>query len=118
MDLTPPSETLSASLTSLWPANGKLVADTISGSIGDAAAGVDPASVRFRVIDEYGLVQPAGSVTIAADGHFSFVVSLEASRQGGDRDGRRYEIVVSAADTAGNAMSASIIVVVPHDQGK
>ena len=118
VDLTPPSVALKASLTSLWPANGKLVADTIWGSIGDAAAGLDPSSLKFKVIDGSGLVQPTGSVTVAADGHFTFVVSLEASRLGSDHDGRSYQIVVSAADTAGNATSASITVVVPHDQGK
>ena len=35
---------------------------------------------------------------------------------GSDLDGRRYEIIVSASDKAGNGASASTFVVVPHDQ--
>jgi len=45
-------------------------------------------------------------------------VNLEASRLGADRDGRRYQVIVTAADKAGNRASASTIVTVPHDSGK
>ena len=37
-------------------------------------------------------------------GKYSFSVSLEASRLGDDADGRRYEVIVSAMDKAGNAV--------------
>ena len=118
VDLSAPSIVLNASLTSLWPPNGKLVPDTITGTITDALTGVDPATVTFAVTDEYGQVQPAGTVSLGADGRFSFVIALEASRLGADRDGRRYAVAVSAADAVGHTRSASIIVVVPHDHGR
>jgi len=115
VDLAGPSITLNASVVSLWPANGKLVPDTITGRVTDALAGVDPTTVTFTVTDEYGQVQPAGAVSLGADGQFSFVILLEASRLGADHDGRRYVIAVSAADAVGHGGSASIVVVVPHD---
>jgi hypothetical protein len=49
--------------------------------------------------------------------HFSFAVPLEARRLGQDNDGRQFRIVVNASDKAGNQSSASVVVVVPHDNG-
>jgi len=118
VDTTAPTLSLSASATSLWPVTGKVVVDTISGAITDDGAGVDPQSLMFVVRDEYGQVQPSGPVAVGADGRFSFLVPLEASRLGDDLDGRRYEVVVSARDAAGNRGTASIVIVVPHDQRK
>src|SRR5262249_14973683 len=42
VDTTPPVIAVAADTPVLWPANGKLVPDTITGTISDAAAGVDP----------------------------------------------------------------------------
>jgi uncharacterized protein YjiK len=118
VDNTKPTITVGASLTELWPANDTLMPDTISGTIADALSGVDPASVTFRVLDEYGEIQPAGGVVLGAGGTFSLQVMLEARRLGQDRDGRRYEIVLTGKDLAGNQASASVVVTVPHDQRK
>lgn len=115
-DTTPPQIDTTASPTSLWPPNGKLVPVTVSGTMTDDGSGVDPATASFSVLDEYGAVQPAGPITVAADGSFSFTVRLEARRAGGDRDGRHYTITVQAADTAGNVGTTQLDVVVPHDQ--
>ena len=117
VDTTSPTITVAASKGTLWPANGKLVPDTITGTVVDALSGVDPKTVTFRVVDEYGQLQPTGPIPLGAGGKYSFSVSLEASRLGDDHDGRRYEVIVSAMDKAGNAVSASTIVTVPHDQG-
>jgi len=111
---------VAASLRALWPANGKLVPDTISGAILDAASGVDPATVAFRVIDEYGEVQPTGPISLGSGGQFSFELPLEARRLGQDKDGRRYQILVSPVDSAVTRSSTSALValvVVPHDNG-
>jgi hypothetical protein len=89
---------------------------TVSGRVTDASGGV-PGKVRFHVIDEYGNVQPAGNAHVNANGRFSFVVSLQSSRRGQDKDGRHYTIVVTATDQAGNRGTARAFVVVPHDQG-
>jgi hypothetical protein len=116
VDRTPPIVTVSSSTTVMWPPNGKSMPVIVSGRIADAGSGIADGSPAFHVVDEYGAVQPAGAVSLHPDGTFSFVVNLEASRLGSDLDGRRYEIIVVATDKAGNSASASIIVVVPHDQ--
>ena len=64
--------------------------------------GVNLTSGRFAVTDEYGMVEPNDTFTISSNGHYAFVVWLEAWRQGSDRDGRRYLITVTVDDTAGN----------------
>jgi len=117
IDLTPPVVSVSANPSSLWPPNGKMVPVTISGAITDSLSGVDPSTAAFAVVDEYGQVQPSGPVTLGAGGSYSFTISLQASRNGNDKDGRHYTITVSAKDLAGNLGSASKVVTVSHDQG-
>jgi hypothetical protein len=72
-------------------------------------------SAAYAVTDEYGQVQPSGSFSPGADGGYTFTVALQASRNGNDRDGRRYTIMVSATDTAGNIGGASTTVTVPRN---
>ena len=113
---TAPLITVTANPTVLIPANGKTISVAVSGTVTDAGSGVDPASVTFRVLDEYGMVQPAGPIRIDGTGHYSVRIMLTASRRGDDLDGRAYTIVVQAADVAGNVGTASTLVIVPHDQ--
>lgn len=87
------------------PKGPKPVNVTISGSVTDGLSGISSAS--FNVIDEYGTTQPSGSVTVQANGSYSFTLALPATRPGNDRDGHLYTIVVSAADQAGNSASAT-----------
>jgi outer membrane protein assembly factor BamB len=87
------------------PKGPRPVTVTISGSVTDPVSGLGTAS--FNVIDEYGATQPSGSVTVQANGSYSFTLSLPASKQGNDKDGHLYTIVVSASDQAGNSASAS-----------
>ncbi|HXZ81562.1 MAG TPA: alpha-amylase family glycosyl hydrolase [Terriglobales bacterium] len=117
IDLTAPHVTISASPASLWPPNGKMLPVTVSGAITDNLSGVDASTAAFKVVDEYGTVQPNGPVSLGPGGSYSFTVSLQASRNGSDRDGRHYTITVSANDLAGNPGSAATVVTVPHDQG-
>lgn len=106
-DKTPPQLTLSATPDSLWPPNGKMVNVTISGWAADNLSGV--AFVEFTVTDEYGQVQPA--IT-----DFNTTISLEASREETDKDGRQYTITAIATDRAGNKSTLSTVVTVLHDQ--
>jgi hypothetical protein len=117
IDLTPPVVNVSASPSRLWPPNGQMVPVTVFGSIADSLSGVDPSSATFAVVDEYGLIQPSGPVTVGSGGSYSFTVSLQASRLDTDTDGRQYTITVRASDLAGNRGSAATVVTVPHDQG-
>ncbi len=119
-DTTPPMITVSANPTTLWPPNGKMVPVTVSGTMTDnepGGTGVNASTVAYAVTDEYGQVQPKGGVTLKADGSYSFIIQLQASRNGDDLDGRQYTITVSAQDNAGNKGSAATGVTVPHDQG-
>jgi outer membrane protein assembly factor BamB len=78
---------------------------TISGSVTDGVSGVG--NVTYNVIDEYGVTQPSGPVTLQANGSYSFALSLPATKTGSDKDGHLYTIVVRASDQAGNSASAT-----------
>jgi hypothetical protein len=120
VDTTPPVITVSANPSMLWPPNGKMVPVTVSGTITDnepGATGVNPDTAVCTVTDEYGQVQPHGSVPLQPNGTYFFVIQLQASRAGNDRDGRHYIITVGVQDNAGNSGSAATGVIVPHDQG-
>jgi hypothetical protein len=118
IDLTPPAVHVSANPSSIWPPTGNMVPVTVSGTITDNLSGVDPSTAAFAVVDEYGSIHPSGPVTLGPGGGYSFTVSLQASRNGNDQDGRQYIITVSAKDLAGNLGSAATTVTVPHDQGR
>jgi len=119
VDTKPPAIRITATPMTLWPPNGKLVTITVSGTIIDESfgSGVDVESAVYAVADEYGQIEPSGKFILERDSYI-FTVSLEASRQGKDRDGRHYAITVSAADHAGNVGRAATTVTVPHDQGQ
>jgi hypothetical protein len=117
LDVFPPVITISANPTTLWPPNGKMVSVTISGRVTDPESGVNASTATYAVTDEYGLVHPSGHITLGSNGSYSFVIQLQASRNGDDKDGRQYIITVSAQDNAGNKGAAGTGVTVPHDQG-
>jgi outer membrane protein assembly factor BamB len=78
---------------------------TVSGSVTDATSGI--ASASYNVIDEYGINQPSGSINVQANGSYSFTLSLPATRNGSDKDGHLYTIVVRGFDRAGNSTTTS-----------
>jgi hypothetical protein len=117
-DSEPPIVTIALSSYVLWPPNGKLVPVTISGTITDTGSGVKASGAQYFVIDEYMQVHPKGPISVGPDGRYSVVVLLQASRDGGDRDGRLYIVIVGASDNAGNINSNQTSVVVPHDASK
>jgi probable HAF family extracellular repeat protein len=114
----PPAITIAATPETLWPPNGKLVPVTITGMITDKDSDLDAITATYEVEDEYRSVQPKGSVPIKKDGTYSFTISLQASRNSNDLDGREYTITVRAFDDEGNEGSAATSVIVPHDQGQ
>jgi hypothetical protein len=81
----------------------------------NGGSGVNANSAAYRVMDEYGQIQPSGRVTLGMDGQYTVTVALQASRRGNDPDGRHYIIVVSARDVAGNQGGASATVTVPRN---
>jgi hypothetical protein len=112
----PPVITVSASPSVLWPPNGKMVPVTLSGTMTVTACAAKPTVLSYTVGDEYGLVQPAGSIVPDADGAFSVGIELQASRRGDDRNGRQYTITVTAANNGGGSASATSVVTVPHNR--
>jgi len=117
IDTTPPLITISTTPKVLWPPNGNLVPVKISGRITDVGSGVNVNSATYAVKDEYGKIQPQGTITLGPNGAYSFAVLLQASRLGSDMDGRRYTLTVQAKDNAGNVGSNTAAVIVPHDRG-
>lgn len=118
-DTTPPKITVSTSPRILWPANGKMLPVTVTGTIRDdqpAGSGVNPSTAVYAVTDEYGEVQPSGNVDLQPDGSYAFMILLQASRRGNGRDGREYTVTITANDFAGNTASAAGIVTVPHSK--
>jgi hypothetical protein len=63
IDAIGPTVTATAAGT-LWPPSGKTVQVQVRGTISDSGSGVDRASARFSVTDEYGAIQPAGAIVI------------------------------------------------------
>ncbi|HZM51883.1 MAG TPA: family 10 glycosylhydrolase [Vicinamibacteria bacterium] len=118
IDREAPTVVLGASPRELWPPNHRTVDVTLAGAAEDAGTGID--SVSFRVLDEYGLVQPEVA-PIAGGGlprvDFSQAIPLEATRAGKDKNGRTYTLEVTVTDRACQARTAAVTVVVPHDQG-
>ncbi len=113
---TAPVITVAPAPTNLWPPNGRTIPVSLSGKITASGCSLNPTSARYVVQDEYGQVQPQGSIAIGNDGTFSFNVQLLASRRGDDRNGRKYTITISAQTPAGAIGSATTVVTVPHNR--
>jgi hypothetical protein len=118
VDTTPPVITaLTASPSSLWPPNHKLVIVRIGATIKEACC-----PVRWKVTRVRSDESPDG----LGDGNSSsdwqiigdHTVSLRAERSG-NGDGRVYTITVVATDAAGNhSAPKTVTVTVAHSQGK
>jgi uncharacterized lipoprotein YddW (UPF0748 family) len=117
IDRSAPAGTLETDPSRLWPPNAQLVSITLTGDFNDAGTGL--AAVVFRVIDEYGLVQPVIDPVIAVGQsalRFTRAFQVEASRLGSDLDGRTYTIEATVTDRACNTTTLRARVVVPHDE--
>jgi virginiamycin B lyase len=114
-DSTPPRITISASPITLWPPNGRMVPVVVRGTVADTGSGMLAGSVLYAVTDEYHQVQPSGHIALNSTGKYAFMVLLQASRYGSDKDGRQYLIQVGATDNAGNRGVKSVRVSVPHN---
>ncbi len=84
-DVAPPSLTLLASRTILSPPNGNMVPVTLSGRMTDVDSGIDAAAAAFAVTDEYGRVQPAGTVGAGCE----WQLQLHGATRGSARRGRQ-----------------------------
>lgn len=108
VDTAAPTLILNDSVTRLKAR--RMVDVTVSGSVVDGISGVD--SVSYLVIDEYNEYGGGGAITLNGN-NFLFTVSLSTRKNPLDAKGRRYVIIVTAVDKAGNPASGSITIVVP-----
>jgi len=106
-NLPPEILSISASPDSLWPPNGKMRDVAISVEATDNS-GADPSCSVVSVGSDGG-----GSGDSEITGPLS--LKLRAKRAG-KGSGRTYTASVECVDAAGNAATASVDVVVPHDQ--
>lgn len=114
-DTTPPTLSITANPSVLWPPNNKLVAVTIAVTTKD---NYDPEpEIRLESITANEPLEPGdiADATIGSDDRQFF---LAAKRLGPNQEGRLYTITYSATDASGNKAAATTTVTVPHDQGK
>jgi hypothetical protein len=105
IDTSAPTLTVSASPASAQKSNTPLSV-TVTGRVTDTTSGVQPGGATYRVVDEYGIAQPSGTVILQANGNYSFTLNLPATKNPGDKS-HLYTVVVEAVDQAGNTNSAS-----------
>jgi hypothetical protein len=113
IDVAAPGVSISSDPPKIWPANGKLVTVTISGTVTDNASGPDVGSGTYSTVDSYGQLEPSGVFTIAPNGTYSFTIQIDSTRNKKDPAGRTYTITVNAADVAGYGTSNATVVLVP-----
>ena len=121
--LPPPADSTAPLLTGLtvtptliWSPNGKKVNVTVTGNASDPQSGI--AKIVLDVVDEYQLDQPHMEINNPATASFTFVVPLTASRNGNDKDGRKFTIIVKAINGAGLTTTATPLSVTAHDKSK
>ena len=116
IDTIAPVLTLSATPSVIWPANNQIVDVRLDGTGSDSVSGLQ--SVSYVITDEYGtpLNLPLRGLT-GSSSNWTEALAVEARREGTDLNGRVYVVVATLTDVAGNSSTASIEIVVPHDQG-
>jgi hypothetical protein len=114
IDKDPPVMTCSATPSALWPPNHKMVSVAASVQAIDAVSGPTP----FRLTTT-GLTEGNAAADIQG-----FVLGLpdtlgilRATRLGSG-PGRDYSLVYQSSDPLGNTASCTLVIPVPHDQGK
>lgn len=116
IDTSAPVLALSATPSVIWPADNRIVNVRIDGTGTDSVSGLQ--NVSYVINDEYGttLNIPLRGLT-GSSSSWTEALAVEARREGTDLDGRIYTVVATLTDVAGNSTTATITIVVPHDQG-
>jgi sugar lactone lactonase YvrE len=101
----------------LWPPNHKMVPVTVSVNVSDPDG--DLASTRIISVTSNEPTNGLGDGDLSPDWIVTgdLTVALRAERSG-NGTGRIYTITVQCTDLAGNYSTKSVLVMVPHDQGK
>jgi hypothetical protein len=104
IDTSTPNVTVSASPGNAQKSSNPVTV-TVTGHVTDTTSGVLPGGATYRVVDEYGITQPSGTITLQANGNYSFTLSLPATKNLGDNS-HLYTIIVQGIDQAGNTKTA------------
>ena len=106
----------SATLSVLLLSSFKMVAVTLTAAVQDAGDAAPRTKIVSVTSNEAG--NGPGDGNTAGDWEITgdLTLNLRAERAGGG-SGRVYTIVVESRDAADNASTASVAVLVPHDQG-
>jgi uncharacterized lipoprotein YddW (UPF0748 family) len=114
IDTSAPALTLSATPSVIWPLTGETVNVRIDGAGSDAVSGL--ATVSYVVTDEYGtpLTIPVRSLS-GSSTTWSDTLGVVAQREGTDLDGRQYVVAATLTDVAGNTLTITTTILVPHD---
>jgi hypothetical protein len=106
IDSTLPGVTCNVSPASA-AASSNPVTITVTGHATDTVSGVPiTGGATFTVVDEYGVTQPTGPITLQSNGNYSFTLSLPATKNAGDNS-HVYTVTVRGTDRAGNTSTAS-----------
>lgn len=101
IDDSAPTITATSSLQTVNEKKNLVAQLTVVGNMSDGVSGPDLTSARYSVKDEYGTVQPQGSILVNSDGQYTFSMLLDGPLNN-DRDGRRYSLEIVGNDQAGN----------------
>ncbi|HEX6732717.1 MAG TPA: family 10 glycosylhydrolase [Pyrinomonadaceae bacterium] len=116
IDTSAPTVALSATPSVIWPANNEMINVRLDGTGSDSVSGL--ASVSYVITDEYGTAINLSPRSLTGNSiTWIETLAVEARREGTDLDGRLYIVVATLTDVAGNTMTATARIVVPHDQG-
>lgn len=102
---------------SIWPPSRKIHEIKIAGKVTLPSECSQLVNARFKLVDEYGTYSSEGALMLDVKGNFTLSLPVEGWRDGGDIDGRHYNIVLSAGNEAGIG-GKTLGVIVPHDQRK
>ncbi len=108
----------SASETTLWPPNHKMVPVEVTATVRDACGETTWEIISVKSNQP---VKGKGDGNTAPDWKIvdEHNVLLRAERSGNDKDGRIYSIVIRATDESGNRSALKTVkVTVPHNKGK
>jgi hypothetical protein len=117
-DVTPPViVSVTVSPDTLWPANHKMVAVTVTVQATDEVDSAPFSRIYFISANE--AVQAPGSGSTTPDWQIvgNLGASLRAERAGSGSD-RVYTLYIECFDDAGNRSTATVQVTVPRDQGR
>lgn len=117
LDSVPPALTLTATPTTLWPANHKLVRVQVTASATDAVDAAPAIEFVSATSSEPDDGRGDGNTTGDIVQLDAYTFLLRAERAGGG-SGRVYTLTYRATDATGNSSLASVQVLVPANRGR